>query len=88
MNVLKLIAQLGLDGRGFKAGLQEAKSASAKFGSQVSGDFKTAAAGFFSYQAFKSLVWDNILKLGEGYLFTSVPILAIPVVKQLEEAEI
>lgn len=39
-------------------------------------------------QIFKSLIWDPMIKAGEVWIEGSVPFLALPVVKQLDEAAI
>lgn len=39
-------------------------------------------------QIFKSLVWDTMIRAGEVWIEGAVPFLALPVIKQLDEAAI
>lgn len=36
-------------------------------------------------QAFKSVIWDPMIKLGEVWVEGQVPFLALPIIKQLDE---
>ena len=51
MNILKLAAQLVLDGKGFKAGLKEAEVSANRFGNNVAKDIKSKLAGAFGVGA-------------------------------------
>lgn len=51
MNILKLAAQLTLDGSRFKAGIREAQAASTKFSNDVGKDVKNKLAGAFGVAA-------------------------------------
>jgi|GEM_PF-6974188 len=51
MSILRLSAQLALDGTRFKAGLKEAQVSANKFGTDVSRDIKNQLAGAFGFGA-------------------------------------
>lgn len=51
MNILKLAAQLTLDGTGFKAGLKEAQAGANRFAGNVGRDIKSKLSGAFSVAA-------------------------------------
>jgi hypothetical protein len=54
MGVLSLIAKLGLDASGFRAGLKQSQSAADKFGKNVGGSLKNQLAAAFGTAAFVS----------------------------------
>jgi hypothetical protein len=56
MNILKLVAQLGLDGKPFKAGMKDAASSAKSIGSEIGGSFKAAIAGAFGAAALGAYI--------------------------------
>src|SRR5688572_4197972 len=76
MRLLKLMAVLGLDGRGFKAGLKEAESGAGKFArglkSQIAGAF--SAAAFTAYAKNVTEAVTRIKDLSEQYRMTTTEV--------------
>lgn len=60
MNILKLIAQLTLDGTGFKAGLKEAEVAANKFANSIGSELKGQLATAFGAGALIAFVKDAL----------------------------
>jgi hypothetical protein len=54
MGVLSLIAKLGMDASGFRAGLKQSQSAADKFGKNVGGSLKNQLAAAFGTAAIVS----------------------------------
>lgn len=76
MRLLKLMAVLGLDGRGFKAGLKEAESGVTKFArglkGQIAGAFSSAALAAYVKNVTETVT--RIKDLSEQYRITSTEV--------------